>query len=314
MGNLIFSLNIVMPVFIIIIFGFILRIKNIISADFISTATTIVYYFALPASLFIDVSESDFYSLMNIKFVIFIVGATVAFFIIAWIFAVIFIKDKSKISAFVQGTFRGNYVYVGLPITQNILQTNIIPSAILVIAFVLPVYNILAVLVLSYYNSNKGKVGIKDLVFSIMKNPMIVAIVLALPFSLLKIKLPFIITKPLDYLGVLATPLALMLVGASIRFDALVRNLKYIINAAVLKVIIQPLIIVPFALIMGFNSEEIATILVLFTTPTALNAYIMAKKLGGDGELSAGIIVLTVILTVITIPAGTFVLKSLGYI
>lgn len=311
MGDLIFSLNIVMPVFFIIIFGFILRRKGIITTEFISAATTIVYYIALPAKLFQDVSESDFSSLMNTKFILFTVGITVITFVVVWMLAAIFIKDKSKISAFVQGTFRGNYVYVGLPITQNILQTEVIPSTILVIAFVIPIYNILAVIILSYYNGEK-RVNVKSLLINIIKNPMIIAIVVALPCSLLKMKLPFAATKSLDYLGVLATPMALLLVGASIRFDALIKNFKYIVQASVLKVILQPLLFVPLAVLLGFKSQEIATIYVMLATPTAMNAYIMAKKLGGDGELSAGIIVLTVILSVATIPIGTYLLTTLG--
>ena len=303
-----------MPVFIIILFGYILRRKGIASDAYISSATTIVYYFALPASLFEQVSTSDFFELMNIKFVLFVVGATIAVFIVVWILAAIFIKDRSKISAFVQAVFRGNYVYVGLPITQNLLQTKVIPSTILVIAFVLPIYNILAVIILTYYNEKKEKVNVIKLLLDIIKNPMIVAILVAIPFSLLKIKLPFAITKPIDYIGSLASPMALMLVGAGIHFDALVKNLKYIVNASIIKAVIQPLIIVPIAILLGFNSEQIATIFVLFSVPTAMNAYIMAKKLGGDGELSAGIIVLTVILSVVTMPIGAFILKSFGLI
>lgn len=314
MTDLLFSLNIVLPVFVIILFGFLMKRMGIISEGFLSSATSIVYYFALPARLFLDVSKSDFVSLMNTRFVLFILGATVLFFIATWIVAVVFIKDKSKISAYVQSVFRGNYVYIGLPITQNILQIEVIPSTILVIAFVLPLYNILAVIILSYYCGQKEKVSNKNQLFSILKNPMIIAIAVALPFSLLQVKFPFALSRSLDYLGILATPMALLLVGAGMEFHTLIRNRKLIITASILKVILQPIIFVPIAVFLGFSTQEVVTVYVLFAVPTALNAYIMTKKLGGDGDLSAGIIVCTVILSVLTIPLGAYLLTLFGII
>ncbi|MBH1940006.1 AEC family transporter [Mobilitalea sibirica] len=307
-------MNIVLPVFLVILFGYILRKNGVITKEFIATATTIVYYYALPAKLFQNVVESDFYSLFNIKFILFTTGATVLSFILIWAFATILIKDRSKISAFVHGAYRGNYVYIGLPITQNILQTEIIPSSILIIAFVLPIYNILSVILLSYYSGQRDKLSFGNLTLSIIKNPMIVAILAALPISLLKLELPFSISKSMNYIGTLATPMALLLVGASIRFHTFTSNKKLIISSSIIKVMIQPLIFIPFAVLFGFHSQDIVTIYVMLATPTAMNAYIMTKKLGGDGEISAGIIVLTVLLSVVTIPMGAYIFKLLGII
>lgn len=312
MKDLIFSINIVAPVFLLILFGWVLKRKGIITEEFNATATTIVYYFALPARLFLDVSGSDFYSLMDGTFILFIVAATLISFIAIWIPSALFVKDRRKISALVHGAFRGNYVYVGLPITQNILGVKIVPSSILVIAFVLPLYNILSVILLSYYSGQKDRLRVSSLLLSILKNPMIIAIAAALPFSLLQVELPFACTKSLDYLGILASPLALLLVGASIRFDAFFRNFRYILSASFFKVILQPLVFVPVAILLGFSAEKIVTVFIMLAAPTALNSYIMTRKLGGDAELGAGIIVMTVLISIIIIPAGTFLLKLTG--
>lgn len=311
MSNLVLSLNISMPVFLLILFGYILKKKGIVNDDYLSITTKIVFFCALPAKIFRDVSSSDFYSLINAKFIFFTMGITILFFILVWGLAVIFIKDRSKIGAFVHGVFRSNYVYVGLPLTHNILGSDYIPSTILIITFVIPIYNILAVILLSYYNSKKGKISVKKLVIDIFKNPMIIAILIAIPFSILQVKLPFAITKSMDYIGSIATPLALILIGASMKFNSFMDNKKYIFTASILKVIIQPLLFIPVAILLGFNTEEIYTIYVMLAVPTAMNSYIMTKQLGGDGELSAGIIVSSVIFSFFTIPIGVFVLRMI---
>ncbi|NLK75195.1 MAG: AEC family transporter [Clostridiales bacterium] len=311
MSNLILSLNISVPVFLLILFGYLLKRKGIVNEEYIGITTTLVYYFALPARLFRDVSSSDFYSLINGKFILFTVGITVFSFILVWGLAAVFIKEKRKISAFVHGVFRSNYVYVGLPLTQNILGTDVIPSTILIITFVIPMYNILAVILLTYYDSKRGKISIKKMIVDILKNPMIIAILVALPCSILKVSLPFAITKSLDYIGSIATPLALILIGAGMRFNSFIDNKKYILCASVLKVIIQPLLFIPMAMVLGFNREEIYTIFVMLAVPTAMNSYIMTKQLGGDGELSAGIIVSSVIFSFFTIPIGVSILRML---
>lgn len=307
MDYLIFSINMVAPIFLIILLGFILKRKNIITEGFVASASSIVYYFALPARLFYDVSRSDFYSLINTRFILFTIGITIASFAIIWFLAAILIRDKSKITAFVHGSYRGNYVYVGLPITQIILNKTIIPSTILIIAFVLPLYNILAAILFAYYNGHKG--DIKGLLFRIIKDPMVLAVLAALPFSLLKIELPFALDKSIDYMGSIATPIALLLIGGGIRVNTIFKNVKFITSAALFKVILQPLLFVPLAIFLGFSSEEIVTIYVLMATPTAMNAYILTKKLGGDDLLAGGIILATVALSAIILPVGAIILN-----
>ncbi len=312
MNYLIFSLNMVSPIFIIVLLGFIMRRKKLINEAFSKSASSIIYYYALPVKLFQDVSESDFYSLLNVKFILYIIGITVVSFSVIWFAISIFSKDRSKIAAFVHASYRGNYVYIGLPITQVILDKEIIPSAILIIAFVLPLYNILAVILFSYYNQQKR--DLKGLMLKILRDPMVLGVAIALPFSLLKIELPFALTKAMNYIGSLATPMALLLIGSGIKFDSFLKNIRYILNASIFKVIIQPLLFVPPAIFLGFSSEEIATIYVLMATPTAMNAYIVTKKFGGDEVLVGGIILATIISSAIILPIGAIILKVLHVI
>lgn len=314
MGALLFGVNTVLPIFLLILLGMFLRKIRLIKDDFVAAGTALVYYCALPVNIFQNVAGSDFQTMTNVKFIGFIVGATLIGFLGIWLLSVKLCPEKEKRGAFIHSAFRGNYVYVGLPITQSILSMDVVPCTALVIAFVIPLYNILGVLVLTAYNQTQKKINGKKLLLDIIKNPLIIAVLVALPFSFFRIQLPGAVEEALDSLGSIASPLALLFIGASIRYETFLRNLWLSIKAAVLKVVIQPLIFVPLAIYLGFGAEEVVTCYVMLAVPTAMNAYIVARKMGADEELSSGIIVATIFMSVITVPVGVMLLKGIGLI
>lgn len=314
MESLLFGINIVLPIFLLILIGMFLKKVGLLKEDFISAGTSLVYYCALPVRIFQDVASSDFHTMTNVKFILFILGITLAGFAGIWLLSIKLCPDIKKRGAFIHSAFRGNYVYVGLPITQNILGLSVVPCTVLVITFVIPLYNILGVIVLSYYNQEGQKVNIKKLLLDILKNPLILAVLIGLPFSFLQLKLPEFVNETLDYLGAIATPLALLFIGASIRYKEFLKNFGLSMKAAVMKVILQPLLFVPLSILLHFTAEEIVTSYVMLAVPTAMNAYIVTRKLGGDEEVSAGIIVATLLLTIVTIPVGIVILKGIGII
>ena len=314
MGALLFGINTVLPIFLLILLGIFLKKIKLINDDFIAAGTSLVYYCALPVNIFQNVAGSDFQTMTNVKFVLFIVSATLIGFAGIWLLATKLCPDKSRRGAFIHSAFRGNYVYVGLPITQSILGMDVVPCTVLVIAFVIPLYNILGVLVLTAYNQENRRINVKKLLLDIIKNPLIIAVLVALPFSFLKVQLPGAVEEVLDYLSGIATPLALLFIGASIRYQEFLRNLWLSLKAAVLKVVVQPLIFVPLAIWLGFTAEEVVTIYVMLAVPTAMNAYIVARKMGADEDLSSGIIVATLFLSIVTVPVGVMILKGIGLI
>lgn len=314
MSSLIFGVNTVLPIFLLILLGMFLKKIKLIKDDFVAAGTSLVYYCALPVNIFQNVAGSDFQTMTNVRFILYIVGVTLIGFLGIWLLAVKLCPDKEKRGSFIHAAFRGNYVYVGLPITQSILSMDVVPCTALVIAFVIPLYNVLGVLVLTVYNQAQKKINVKKLLIDIFKNPLIIAVLVAIPFSFFRIQLPGSVHKALDSLGDIASPLALLFIGASIRYQEFLQNLWLSIKAAILKVVIQPLLFVPLAVYLGFNAEEVVTCYVMLAVPTAMNAYIVARKMGGDEELSSGIIVATIFLSVVTVPVGVMLLKGIGLI
>ena len=314
MSELLFGLNTILPIFLLILTGVFLKKIGLITEDFISMGTSLVYYCALPVRMFQDVSGSDFHNMTNVKFISFIMLATLAGFLGIWLLAVKLCPDRSKRGAFIHSAFRGNYVYVGIPITQNILQMAMVPCTVLVITFVVPLYNILGVVVLSWYSQEGHKINVKKLLLDILKNPLILAVLLGLPFSFFGWRLPGAVHEALSDLGAISMPLALLFIGASIRFGEFVREFWLSMKAAIVKVVLQPLLFVPLAIFLGFNAQEVVTIYVMLSVPTALNAYIVTKKLGGDEDTAAGIVVATLSLCIVTVPVGIVLLKGAGII
>lgn len=312
MEAFLFGWSIVLPIFLVILVGLFLKKIHLMSEEFISAGISLVFYCALPVRMFQDVAKSDFRTMANGRFIFFIVAITLAGFGIIWLLSLKLCPDKKKRGAFIHSAFRGNYVYVGIPITQSILGMDMVPCTVLVIAFVVPLYNILGVAALSYYDQKGQKIKGKRLLLDIIKNPLILAIFIGIPFSLFQWRIPNAVNQSLNYLGSLATPLALLFIGGSIRYREFLDHLWLSVKAALLKVIIQPLLFVPLAVWLKFTAEEVVTIYVMLAVPTALNTYIMTRKLNGDERVAAGTIVATILLSIVTIPIGIVILKGAG--
>ncbi|MDO4460468.1 MAG: AEC family transporter [Clostridia bacterium] len=310
MSNLIFSLNIVFPIFVLIIIGYFLKHRGLLTPEFRSKATTLVFNYALPCSLFRSVAASDMKSGFSPSYVGFLLTSSIGIFFLSWLLTVLFIKDRTQISATVHGAYRGNFAYVGLAILQNLLDTANLKCAVLVIAFVVPLYNILAIFILSRYGNSGRKLGLKEQVLAIIRNPLIIAILLGIPFSVLGISFPVMIDKSLSYMAQLATPLALLLIGATLEPSTFRKKPGGIILGTVVKIVIAPIICTLIALAIGYRNEELATVFVLHAVPSAVNCYIMTEKMGGDAELGAGIVMASSLLSVITMTVGIFLLKT----
>jgi len=314
MENLIFSLNIILPLFLVIVLGVILKKIKMLSDAFCKSATDLVFYVALPCSLYRSVCSTNVSEVFSLKFVIFLLASQIFAFIFTWICAKLFIKERNQRSAVVHGGIRGNYAYIGMAILYNILNTTTLKSSVMVMAFGVTLYNVLAVVVLSYYDPSGKKVSVADQIKKIITNPLIISIGLGLIAAGLKFQLPTAIDKVTSYLAQLATPLALILIGAKLDASTFVKKPFSICLATAIKLVALPLIVTLAAIAFGFRGEDLVTLYVYNAVPSATNSYIMTKNMNGDGDLAAGIVMLTSLLSVITMTIGIFLLKSLGYI
>lgn len=312
--NFLFSVNSVFPIFAVIAVGYFMRAKNFIDEQTIKKMNAIVFNFAVPLMLFKDVYISDFTAALDIKLIVYALVSTIVLYILLWGVSAVFIKDKKTLGAFVQGCYRGNYAIIGIGVVTMVLGGGAVSKAAVATTFVIPLYNVLAVIVLTVNSQQKSGVsGIKKAVKNICKNPLILGILAAIPFSVFHIRLPGCLESTVDYMAQLGTPLALIAIGGSISIKSMKSNFKTAVLASVIKLIITPLCFLTTAYFTSLRSAENMVILyVLYASPTAVNSYIMAANMGSDEKLASNIILTTTIFSVFTFTAGIYIFKCLS--
>ena len=275
----------------------------------------LVFKVLLPILLFRDISTGRITEQFDLTFFLFCALATVVYFFAIWWGAAHFLRDKSMVGAFTQGAFRGSQAVLGVAFVQNLYgNAGLVP---LMIVASVPLYNIFSVLVLTVtapdaQQKRDGWVG--KTLGGIITNPIILGILAGLPFSLLEIDFPVMITQGLDMLAACATPIALLSIGAGFEGAKAIRKIGPTCAAVFIKLIALPIIFLPIAAWLGFRDQAMVAIVILCGAPSTVSGYIMAKNMGGDHVLSSSIIVLSTALSAITLTVTLFILRTIGLI
>ena len=217
MDNLIFCLNATVPIFAIILLGRLLRGRNFFSKQTLAEIDKLSFKVLLPILLFRDIAAGRITEQFDAKFFFFCAGVTALYFFAIWAGAALFLRDKSMVGAFTQGAFRGSQAILGVAFVQNLYgDAGLVP---LMIVASVPLYNIFSVLVLTVTAPDARTADhhgvVRRTLRGIITNPIILGILLGVPFSLLRVKLPGILASTLSTIGGTATPVALLAVGAS---------------------------------------------------------------------------------------------------
>lgn len=232
--NIVFTANIVAPVFLIIAVGYLARKLKIINEAFVDVTAKFVFQISLPVFVFLEIARLDMTQVFDADQIIFIILGTILTYIIIWLGTIPFIKRPEDKSAFIQGAFRGNYAIVGLAIISNLFSAEALGKATLVLAFLLPVYNILAVIVLTV-PKHQGKIKMRAITLEILLNPLILAFLVSLPISFFKLKLPALLESTGNYFAELALPLALVGIGGSLNLENLKKASTLAFTASTIK-------------------------------------------------------------------------------
>lgn len=315
LDNLIFSINAVLPIFLVMLFGMALKRLNIIDPVGAKQMNAVLFNFALPVRLFLDIFASDFLAVWDTQLIAFTVGSLLLFFFICWGIAIAFIPSRKMKGAFIQGGFRSNFIIIGIPLVASILGYTP-PAAVVITTFVVPLFNILSVIILTIYSGEevKPKKIISSSAVSIAKNPLIIGVMTGILFSLVRIPLPTAVSNTLFHISNLSTPLALIVIGASMNFSKVKERLKPALMVTALKLIVMPLLFLPFAFLFGISNEGIIILFVLYAAPTAIISYVMAFYMGSDEHLTSSIIMFTSMLSVFTYTIGVYILRTIGVV
>lgn len=312
MENFLFAANGVVPIFLVMAIGSFLKYKNVLKEEFYNGASRFVFLIATPALLFMDTASVDFKQTFSPKFLAFEIITLLLFIVALWIIVPIFEKDRVKTGAIIHCSYRSNFAILGLPLLKNVLDSVGVAKAEIVLAFGVPVFNVVAVVCLAYWSQSKG--DYKKVVKNICTNPLIIGALSGLLFSVFGIPIPQMIGKTITYMGNTALGLGLIVLGASFDFKKFIGSIKTTIVATLLKTVVSPAIALTGAYLMGFRGAELVITLVFFGSSTAVNSFVMAKEMGSDSDLTSGIVVCTTGFSIITLFIGLYLLKSLGLV
>ena len=273
-----------------------------------------VFLVPLPVLLFEQLATVDFSEVWDIKFILFCFVVTAISITISTLISLLW-KDRSIKGEFIQATYRSSAALLGIAFIQNIYGTA--GMAPLMIIGSVPLYNIMAVVVLSVFkpgNNSFDKALVKKTLKGIATNPIIIGIVAGFVWSALKLPMPLILHKTVSSIGATATPMGLMSMGATFEMKKATSKMKPTLVAVFMKLIGFCAIFLPVAAMLGFRNEQLIAILVMLGSATTVSSFVMARNMGHEGTLSSGVIMMTTLLSAFTLTMWLDVLRSFGLV
>ncbi|WP_105901291.1 AEC family transporter [Vibrio gangliei] len=307
-----FSASITGPICLMLLLGVFLRRIHIINDTFIDIASKLVFKVTLPALLFLSIIKSDSISDSSIPLVGFAVIANIAFFIFSTFTVKWLMKDGSQNGVIIQGAFRSNTGIIGLAYVANAYGNEGVAIAAIYVAAVTVLYNILAVITLSPKNQQPDVNTYKNMLISIIKNPLIIAILLAFSLHEFSVTVPQMLLHTGQYFANMTLPLALLCTGGSLNISELRHDKAANIISSSYKLILCPLLITLGGYWYGFHGLELGIIFFMSSSPAAAASYVMARAMGGNATLAANIIALTTVGSIVTCTLGIVLLSSLN--
>ena len=300
----------IVPLFLIIAMGFGVKRLGWIGPEDVRRFNKVCFYTFMPVMLFYNIYTSDFSQAVRLPYALFVVGAALG--MVAVSFAVTLLAEKmpERRGVMIQAAFRSNFVLLGLPIAAELLPEGNLGVTALMVAIVVPIYNMMSVVVLEYFRGGKPRAG--EVLLAVVKNPLILGSVAGLLVQALHITLPEVLVSFAGKMNSAATPLILLLLGASFETREIARYKKELLVCVGLRLVVFPGAILTLAAALGLRDIEFVTVLAMTAAPTAVNSFNMAQQLGGDSQLAGSAVVVSTAASFFTLFVWITLFKQLG--
>lgn len=305
------TFGITAPVFAMLFLGVLLRRVGWIDPAFIQTASALVFNATMPAMLFLGIYHSDLHSAARPAVLLYFCLATLVGFLLAWGWSIWRVPRADR-GVYTQGAFRGNNGIIGLALATNLYGDHGLALGSVLAALVILCYNTLSSVVLAIYSPSM-KSDPWSILKSVLRNPLILGVLAALPFSWLGIALPAWLLTSADYFAQMTLPLALICIGGTLSLASLRESGGIALSASLMKMVWLPLICTVGAWLYGFRGAELGVLFLYFASPTAAASFVMARAANGNHELAASIIVITTLAAAVTTNIGIFLLQWGGW-
>ena len=291
--------------------GYVIRRAGIAQKKDFDIVNKLVFKIFLPVLLFENLYSTKTVDTFDINIVLFTVIGVLATFALGFCFARVTLKENSKRAAMLQGFFRSNFAILGIPLINSVCGENVTGLTYLMVAVVVPLFNVLAVVCFEVFSTKQGTLSIKSLAKGVVTNPLIIGCVTGLIFFVFKIKLPYVAEKAVGDVAKIATPLAIVAMGGSFTFGSIKGCVKEVVITVLARLVIIPLVAVVSAVALGFHGEALACILITFGGSIAISSFAMAQQMGGDEDIAANVVVFSSLLCIVTLFCWIYVLSAL---
>jgi malate permease and related proteins len=306
------TLAITAPVFAMLFLGVGLKRLHWIDTTFINTASSLVFRGTMPTLLFLGIVKADLSAALQPALLLFFVIATLVCFALAWGWAIWRIPHENR-GIYTQGAFRGNNGIIGLALATSLYGDYGLSLGAVLGGVVILCYNVLSAIVLAIYSPG-AKTGPWAIGKSILVNPLIIGVLLAIPFAYWNIPLPVWLITSAEYFAQMTLPLALICIGGTLSLTSLRQSSGTALSASLMKMVWLPLLATFGAWLYGFREADLAILFLYFGSPTAAASFVMARAVGANHELAAAIIVITTLVAVVTTNLGLLLLQWGGWV
>jgi len=310
--NLTISFNVIFPICFMVLIGYVIQRLKLVPREAFDGCIKLCFQVLIPLHLFMSVGSASLGEVFHVGLILAVVGGVFVFWLLCMFIVPLIEKDDRKKGAIVQGVSRSNFVLFGIPIAQTIAGDTAAAMAAIVVAIVVPLYNVLCVIGFEVFRG--GKPNAKRIVSGIVKNPLIISSVLGIVWMLSGLEMPALLKDTLLDISGMATPLAIVGLGGTFRFSAVRNNLRPLTITVVGKLIVQPIFLFAIGWLLGLRGATMAVLLGVATTPPPVSSFPLVQQMGGDGEFGGQIVVLSTLMAFPTIFLWVFTLSSLGWI
>lgn len=290
--------------------GYAARCTGVMRREDVPAINKVAFRYFMPLLLFYNIYTSDLSTSVRPALIAYAVAGVLCAFGLALAFTLLVEKEPDRKGPMIQGIYRSNFVIIGLPIAESLMGGKQLGTVAVLIAIVVPVFNVLAVITLEVFNGRKVKVG--QLVLDILKNPLILASTAGILALLVKLHLPAFAVTVLKEMSDATTPLLLFLLGAFFQFDGIKKYLGDLVKVSVGRLVVIPGIFLTLAAVLGFRGVDFVALIGVFGSATAIASFTMTQQMGGDAEFAGDIVVMTSALCSFTLFGWSFLFKSLG--
>lgn len=312
MENLILSLNVVLPLFVCIALGYVLRRLRMMDDASRKCLNKLCFKVFLPVYLFGSICSTDLTQAVNVRLTLFVTAGILAWYALLVIAVPRIEKENPRRGVMIQAMFRSNFALFGLPVAIALCGENGAGQTAVLVGLVVPIFNVLAVITLEAFRG--GRMNPRKMLRGIALNPLIIGSLAGIAVNALGVSLPAAVQKSVTDIGRIATPLSLIVLGAEFTFGKMRGYEKQLTLAVSGKLLFAPLVMLTLGVLFGFRHESLVPVLVVFGSPTAVSSFTMAEQMDGDAAMAAALVVLTTGLSIVTMFLFIFALKTLGFV